>query len=259
MEDSRSYRCPPAWLGWTTLAGGAAVAWTVYLALTSERLFDIVLAEFSAVVVAAVTGAAAWRLVSRYTVVSAAGLTISRGRSSVLVPWARVGALRVDPTPVRYRRPGFGMARTSSVALNDHALCFETDGTCHVLPYLTSATGHVVRTEVAELSRIWRRNRGPGWVPSPAPGRRPIEPERWGRAVLLVVSAEFVAVCLGVLLLDLDGRAAALSPSTGIGVIAFLTLSLAVPTVAGMFVHRRRAVVTRAASQPMGKRQARPK
>lgn len=258
MEDSRSYRCPPAWLGRTALAGGAVVAWMVYLALTSERLFDVVLAEILAVVAAAVTAAVGWRLVSRYTLVSPDGLTISRGWSTVFVPWARVGALRVGQSPVRYRRPGSGAARP---ALNDHALCFETDGTCHVLPYITSASGRVVKTEVAELNRIWRRDRGPGWVasPGPGPGQRPIEPERWGRAVLLVVSAEFVAVCLAVLLMDLGGRAEALSPSSGIGMIVFLTLLLAVPTAIGMFVRRRRAVVTPAPSQPMGKRQARPK
>ena len=71
-----------------------------------------------------------------------------------------------------------------------------------------------------------------------------------------LIESQFEGLYCSVLLLDLDGRAAALSPSTGIGVIAFLTLSLAVPTVAGMFVHRRRAVVTRAASQPMGRRQS---
>ncbi|WIY01962.1 hypothetical protein QRX60_49530 [Amycolatopsis mongoliensis] len=245
--EPRIYRCPPAWKRWTALAGGAATAWMAYLALTSDRPFDVGLAAVLAVTAAAVTGAVSWRLFSWSTSVSASGLTIRRGRSAVLIPWARIATLRVEEVSVALKK------RSGNAVRNDQAVCCEVDGTWHVLPYLTSVSGRVVGAEVTELRRLWQRERGRRWVAPPTPARRPAELERRGRVLLLVAAGELAAVCVGVLLLDLGGRAAPLSPADGVGMLVFLTLVLVVPTVVVTLV-RRRATVSRVISRPQGKR-----
>lgn len=246
-DEPRTYRCPPAWKRWTALAGGAVTAWTTSVALTSDRPFDAGLAAVLAVAAAAVTGTVWWRLSSRSTSVSARGLTIRRGRSAVLVPWAQIAALRVEEVSVALRR------RPGDAVRNDQAICCEVDGTWHVLPYLTSVSGRVVGAEVTELRRLWRRERGRRWVAPPTPARRPAEPARRGRGVLLVAAAELAVVCLGVLLLDLDGRSAPLAPAGGVFMIAVLTLVLVVPTVVVTLV-RSGATTSRVISRPRGKR-----
>ena len=115
------------------LAGGGATLWMGYLAFTSERIFDVVLAGVLAVLADVGTGAVLWRLWSCSTVASRTGLRLRQGRSTVDVPWSWVGVLRVE-----------------NPAGNERVVCYETDGTRHVLPRITAAAGRVLKTEVAE-------------------------------------------------------------------------------------------------------------
>jgi hypothetical protein len=241
-EEPRVYRCPPAWPRWAILAGGGATLWLGYLAVTSVRIFDVVLAGVLALVADVGTGAVLWRLWTWSTSASAAGLRLRRGRSTLDVPWSRVGVLRVENSAGRER-----------------VVCYETDGTRHVLPWITAGAGRVVRTEVAGLRRLWRAGRGHRWVPpSPSvlPRGVPPEPEQWGRAFLWTGAAFFTGSAVAVLLLDLSSRRAApLDPATGIGTIVVLALALYVPVVIGFWIRRR----PRSRPAPMGKRQARPR
>lgn len=243
-EEPRVYRCPPAWLRWAVLAGGGVTLWMGYLAFTSERIFDIVLAGVLALLADVGTGAVLWRLWSWSTAASAAGLRLRQGRSTVDVPWSRVGVLRVE------NRAG-----------HERVVCYETDGTRHVLPRITAGAGRVVGTEVAELRRLWRAGRGHRWVPpSPSvlPRGVPAEPERWGLVFRWLGAAYFTGSAVAVLLLDLGSRRAApLDAVDGIFTIVLLALALYVPTVVLALIRLRRQ--PRARTAPMGKRRARPR
>lgn len=220
-DDIRVYRLARSRATAVILVVAAVLVVVVYGFLQSTTDFD----RYGVIFLFCTAGSAglafAWLLLTGATYATPDAL-VTTGFRTRTTPWSEVTAIRIEGAAGEWTSASW-------------AVVYDASGRRRGLPNLNDHNRIDLTREVEQLKVLWRRNRGRGWAGSAAvrDTRQPAGRLRvyWGTVVL-----EFFISAITVVAIDVYQPE--LSLSDGVGIVAFLTLALAVLTAAVMLVRR---------------------